>query len=112
MAYIRRTSAYPHVVPKRLLQYWQEYVLPWRKTQDKILFKSSCIRAKEFHRLAKRTKIKKYNLHIFLFKIYHCPETEIFIILKAPSHKKGTNTQRKKQDPPAHTQRLAPQGAV
>jgi hypothetical protein len=33
-----------------------EHVLPWRKTQDKVLFKSRCIRAKYFTGLVKKKK--------------------------------------------------------
>lgn len=35
-----------------------KHVLPWRKTQDKVLFKSGCIRAKYFTGLVKKQKHK------------------------------------------------------
>lgn len=105
-------SACPHVVPKRLLQYWQEYVLPWRKTRDKVLFKlyqSQSISQAQQKGKKKENNIQKYTTHISP-KICHCPGTEVFIFLKAPSHKERTDTMWGRPSHPAPG--AAPQGAI
>lgn len=77
-----------------------------------IRYYSSCIRAKVFHRLSKKGKkenIQKYTTHISP-KICHCPGTEVFIFLKAPSHKERTDTKWEWLSHPAPG--AAPQGAI
>lgn len=80
-----------------------------------IRYYSSCIRAKVFHRLSKKEKkkrennIQKYTTHISP-KICHCPGTEVFIFLKAPSHKERTDTMWGRPSHPAPG--AAPQGAI
>lgn len=64
------TQVLTHVqFPKGDYSTGRKDALPWRKTRDKVLFKSSCLRAKVFHRLSKkRTKMKEHDLHIFLIR--------------------------------------------
>lgn len=74
-------------------------VLPWRKTWDKILFKSSCIRAKVFHRLSKKgQKLRNIN-YIYFSQDSSLSRTEILIILKAPSQEKGLTHKEGKEIP-------------
>lgn len=88
--------AYIHILTtcksQKIATVLAKHVPPWRKTQDKVLFKSRLYQSTVFHRPSKKTKEQGCIEHTYVSQDLLLCRNKTLIILKAPSHTKKMDT--------------------